>query len=80
MRMPRFTAEASLYDGTATYRTEPAAGTALAGEAGVAPQFSPGDLGCEWICIPNRYGAGVDCFWHCPWQIPYLTHPTPGLL
>jgi hypothetical protein len=72
--MPKFTAEASLYPASAGYRTR-----VLPERPRVTPQFNMDALGCEYICIPNRYGAGVDCFWHCPWQIPYLTHPTPGL-
>ena len=86
MRIPEFSAESSLYNPKQLRRAK---GTPLSGTGRHAVQPQIGALstgggameafGCQFICIPNRHGAGRDCFWYCPGHVPLLTHPTEGL-
>ncbi len=79
MKLPGFSAEESLY-GTEDFHRTAANPVHRIGPRSILPQISVMEaVGCEFICIPNRYGAGNYCFWFCPGHIPYLTHPTEEL-
>lgn len=84
MRLPSFAAEKSL-SRTKGLHLIAASSTQHIGSRSVLPQsiWNTGGVmeavGCEFICIPNRYGAGMDCFWYCPGHIPYLSHLVKGL-
>lgn len=69
MRMPGFTADISLYETIANARGALDRRTQTREQ--VVPQLFWGRgsvmdaLGCEYVCLPNAYGAGSDCFWYC---------------
>jgi hypothetical protein len=71
MNIPGFTAEASLYRKSEVSRCA-VNQTGRTGEQAIIPQLFwgwgsvMGALDCEFVCQPDWYGAGVNCFWHCP--------------
>lgn len=85
MNMPGFTAEASLYRRSEGSRRA-VDQTGQTGEQAVIPQLFlglgsvMGALGCEFVCQPDRYGAGANCYWHCPRFIPAVLPDLGGLL
>jgi hypothetical protein len=74
MKIPGFTAEASLFKTTSCYQLVEA-WKDRPSDKSLVPQIGWLDTGavmeaagCEQICTPSPYGVGKDCFWFCPWM------------
>jgi hypothetical protein len=85
IKLPGFTAEMSLYKMSA--RSRGAVDQAFqTGDQAVIPQILWGlgsvmaAIDCEFVCQPDRYGAGTNCFWHCGRFIPAVIPHLEGML